>query len=128
MEILKYSEGVLEHFKSPRNSGVIKEADAIGYVGDPSWGIDMELYLKISRGRITDAKTRAFGCAATIAVTSAMTEMLIGKTLEEAELISANDIADLLGGLPASKLHCAKLGVEMIKSGMENYRAKNVQN
>ena len=121
-EILQYNERVLEHFKAPRNVGVIKEADGTGYAGDPSWGIDMELYLKIEDGVIVEAKTRTFGCAATIAVTSVITEILKGKALAEALLISEQDITGKLGGIPASKAHCAKLGVEMIKSAIEDFR------
>jgi nitrogen fixation NifU-like protein len=120
-ETLVYNQNVLEHFKAPRNVGIIKDADGRGHAGDPTWGIDMELYLKIENGVITAAKTRTFGCAATVAVTSVITEMLRGKAVEEALLITAQDITGKLGGIPSSKAHCAKLGVEMINSAVEDY-------
>jgi len=123
-EILQYNEKVLEHFKAPRNVGVMKEADGTGYAGDPSWGIDMELYLKIENDVIVEAKTRTFGCAATIAVTSVITEILKGKAVEEALSITVQDITGKLGGIPSSKAHCAKLGVEMINSAIENYNRR----
>jgi nitrogen fixation NifU-like protein len=123
-ETLLYSEKVLEHFRAPRNVGIIKEADGEGYAGDPTWGIDMELYLKIENGIITQARTRTFGCAATIAVTSVITEILKGKAVEEALSITEQDITGKLGGIPASKAHCAKLGVEMINSAIENYNRR----
>jgi nitrogen fixation protein NifU and related proteins len=120
-EILVYNENVLEHFRAPRNTGILKDADGQGHAGDPTWGIDMELYLKIENGIITQAKTRTFGCAATVAVTSVITEMLQGKTLEQALAITAPDITGKLGGIPSSKAHCARLGVEMINSAVEDY-------
>ena len=119
-----YSQKVIAYLKQPRNVGVIKDADGVGYVGDPGWGINIELYIKVVDGVIVDAKARTFGCSATIATTSAITEILKGKSIEEAMSISKDTIAEVLGGLPASKAHCAKLGEELIKNTLDDYRAK----
>ena len=115
------SDKVLKYFRDPRNAGVIKNADGIGYVGDPSWGIEMELYIKVENGIIVDAKFRTFGCGASIATCSMVTEMIKGKSIEGALNISSQAIAEILGGLPASKQHCATLGQELIKSAIEDY-------
>ncbi len=116
-----YNDQVIDHFKHPRNIGVIKNPDAVGYVGEPAWGIDAELYLKIENGVVTDAKSKAFGCGATIASGSVVTEMVKGKRLEEIAVITAEDINAALGGLPPSKSHCAKLGRELIQAALKNY-------
>jgi nitrogen fixation NifU-like protein len=116
-----YNEQVIDHFKHPRNVGVIKNPDAVGYVGEPAWGIDAELYLRIENGVVTDAKSKAFGCGATIASGSVVTEMVKGKRLEEIAKITTEDVDRALGGLPASKSHCAKLGRELIQAALQDY-------
>ena len=116
-----YNENVIDHFKHPRNVGVIKNPDAVGYVGEPAWGIDAELYLKIENGVVTDAKSKAFGCGATIASGSVVTEMVKGKKLEEIARITTEDVNNALGGLPESKSHCAKLGRELIQAALKDY-------
>ncbi len=122
-----YNEKVIDHFKNPRNVGVIKNPDAVGYVGEPAWGIDAELYLKIENGIVTEAKSKAFGCGATIAAGSVVTEMIKGKSLDEIAGITNEDVDRALGGLPASKSHCAKLGRELIQAAVKDYceRHKN---
>jgi nitrogen fixation NifU-like protein len=120
-----YSEKVMEHFRNPRNVGVIQNADGVGYVGDPSWGIDMELYIKVEDGIIVDAKFKTFGCGASIATASMVTEMVKGKSIEKALGISKQAIAEALGGLPPPKTYSAILGQELIKSAIDDYLAKN---
>jgi len=120
-----YSEKVIDHFKNPRNVGVIKNPDAVGYVGEPAWGIDAELYLRIENGVITEAKSKAFGCGATIAAGSVVTEMVKGKRLDEITGITSEDVDRALGGLPASKSHCARLGRELIQAALKDYRERH---
>lgn len=119
-----YNEKVIDHFKNPRNVGVIKNPDAVGYVGNPSWGIDAELYLKIENGVVTEAKSKSFGCGATIASGSVVTEMVTGKRLDEISGITAADVDKALGGLPSSKSHCSKLGADLIAAALADYREK----
>jgi len=120
-----YNEKVIDHFKNPRNVGVIKNPDAVGYVGEPAWGIDAELYLRIESGIIIDAKSKAFGCGATIAAGSVVTEMIKGKSLDEIAGITNEDVDRALGGLPASKSHCARLGRELIQAALKDYRERH---
>lgn len=120
-----YNEKVIDHFKNPRNVGVIKNPDAVGYVGEPAWGIDAELYLRIENGVITDAKSKAFGCGATIAAGSVVTEMVKGKRLEEIIGITNEDVDRALGGLPSSKAHCARLGRDLIQAAVKDYHERH---
>jgi len=120
-----YSEKVIKHFRDPRNVGVMKNPDGIGYVGDPSWGIEMELYISVEDGIIADAKFKTFGCGAAIAASSMVTEMLKGKTIQDALCIPSQAIAEALDGLPPPKMHCTVLGQELIKSAIEDYLAKS---
>lgn len=120
-----YSQKVIRHFGDPRNVGVIKKADGIGYVGDPSWGIDMELYIKVEDSIIVDARFKTFGCSASIATSSMVTEMLEGKSIEDALNISSQAIAGALDGLPQSKRHCTILGQELIRSAIKDYLTKS---
>jgi nitrogen fixation NifU-like protein len=118
---MEYSEKVMEHFMHPRNVGEIENADAIGEVGNPQCGDIMRLYLKIEDGKITDAKFKTFGCGAAIASSSMLTELIKGKTIEEALKVSNKLVEEALGGLPAIKRHCSLLAEESLLSALENY-------
>ncbi len=117
-----YNEKVLETFANPKNVGFIENADAVGKVGNASCGDIMEISLKIDNNIITDAKFRTFGCAAAIATSSVATEMVKGKTLEEAMQISNSQVVETLEGLPPQKIHCSVLAEEAIKEAITNYR------
>ncbi len=119
-----YSKKVIEYFKNPRNVGEIENPDGIGYVGDPSWGIEMELYIKVNDSIIVDAKFKTFGCGAAIAASSMVTEILKGKSIKDALNISNQAVAEALDGLPPPKMHCAVLGQELIKSAIDDYLSK----
>ena len=122
-----YSEKVMEHFKNPRNVGEIENPDGVGHVGNPVCGDIMELYIKVNDGTITDAKFKTFGCGAAIATSSMVTEMVKGKTVEQALEISNRAVAEALGGLPPIKMHCSVLAEEALKSAIEDYLAKSKQ-
>ncbi|MFC1956628.1 iron-sulfur cluster assembly scaffold protein [Chloroflexota bacterium] len=110
------SKKVMDRLSNQRNVGVIENPDGVGYIGDPSYDIDLELYIKVKDNTITDAKFKAFGCAATIATVSMVSEMLEGKSIEQALDISDKEIAEALDGLPPSRMHCTELGHELIRS------------
>ena len=110
----EYSDKVKEHFTNPKNVGSIENADAIGEAGALSCGDKLKLYLKIDGNIITDAKFQTFGCGSAVAASSVLTEMLIGKTLEEARKITNKQIADELDGLPPEKMHCSVMGREAL--------------
>jgi nitrogen fixation NifU-like protein len=110
---------------NPRNVGVIEDADAIGEVGNPRCGDIMRMYLKIKDNVIEDIKFQTFGCGAAVATSSMVTELVKGKTLEEALKVTKMDVADALGGLPPIKMHCSNLAEEAIKLAIEDYRKKN---
>ncbi|MFA5087302.1 MAG: iron-sulfur cluster assembly scaffold protein [Candidatus Paceibacterota bacterium] len=116
-----YSDKVLEHFKHPHNQGVISDANAIGEVGNPVCGDVMKIYLKVEDNIIKDIKFETLGCAAAIAVSSALTDMVKGKTIEEALKITKDKIVEDLGGLPVQKVHCSMLGVEALHEAIKNY-------
>lgn len=115
------SKKAMERLRNPRNVGVIENPDGFGHLGDPSYGINLELYIKVKDNTITDAKFKAFGCAATIATVSMVSEMLEGKSIEQALDISDKEIAEALDGLPPSRMHCAELGHELIKSAVDDF-------
>ncbi len=115
------SKKAMERLRNPRNVGVIENPDGVGYLGDPSYGFDLELYIKVKDNTITDARFKAFGCAATIATVSMVSEMLEGKSIEQALDISGNEIAEALDGLPPSRMHSAELGHELIKSAVDDF-------
>jgi nitrogen fixation NifU-like protein len=119
-----YSAKVMDHFNNPRNSGDMDNPDGIGHVGNPVCGDIMELYIKVKDNVITDARFKAFGCGAAIATSSMVTEMVKGKTLEEALKISNKAVAEALDGLPAIKMHCSVLAEEALKSAIDDYLAK----
>ncbi len=119
-----YSEKVLEHYQNPRNVGEIKDADGVGVVGNPVCGDMMKITIKIRDDRIEDVKFRTFGCGAAIATTSMVTELVKGKTLEEALQVTNQDVAEALDGLPPIKMHCSLLAEEAIKAAVEDYRDK----
>ena len=119
-----YSEIVMDHFANPRNMGDMENPSAVGNVGNPACGDMMRLYLKIENGVIVDARFKTFGCGAAIASSSMLTEMLKGKTLEEALKISNEEVVNALGGLPPAKIHCSVMAEEALKAAMNDYEAK----
>jgi nitrogen fixation protein NifU and related proteins len=119
-----YSSTVMDHFKNPRNVGEIENADGIGEVGNPLCGDMMTIYLKIEQEAIKDIKFKTFGCGAAIAVSSMLTEMAKGKTLEEAKKITNKSVAEALEGLPKNKLHCSNLGADALHLAIQNYEDK----
>jgi len=120
----QYSEKVMEHFKNPKNVGEIPNADGIGNVGNPICGDIMRLYIKVKDNVITDAKFKTFGCGAAIATSSMITELVKGKTIEEALKVSNSAVAEALGGLPKIKMHCSVLAEEALKSAIDDYLKK----
>jgi len=120
-----YSEKVMDHFMNPRNVGEIESADGVGEVGNPACGDMMRLYLKIEEGRVRDAKFRTFGCGAAIASSSMLTEMVKGKTMDEARAITNQHVADALDGLPAVKIHCSVMAEQAVKSALDDYVKKH---
>ena len=119
-----YSEKVMEHFQNPRNVGVLEDADGVGQVGNPVCGDMMSFYIKVKDNRIEDVKFQTFGCGAAIAVSSMVSEMAMGKTLEEALKITNKSVAEELGGLPKNKLHCSNLGADALHKAIDNYKEK----
>ena len=121
-----YSEKVLDHFQNPRNVGKIEDADGIGEVGNARCGDIMKIYLKVDENEIiTDVKFNTFGCGSAIASSSMATEMIKGKSIEDALALTNKEVVDALGGLPAHKLHCSVLAEEAVKSAVKDYYDKN---
>jgi len=121
----QYSEKVMEHFKDPHNVGEIPDADGIGDVGNAVCGDIMRLYIKVKDGLITDAKFKTFGCGAAIATSSMVTDIVKGKSVEDALKISNRAVAEALGGLPAIKMHCSVLAEQALKSAIDDYMKKH---
>lgn len=119
-----YSEKVMEHFRNPRNVGSIENADGIGEVGNPVCGDMMTFYIKVKDNKLEDVKFQTFGCGSAIAVSSMISEMAKGKSLDDAMRITNKDVADELGGLPKHKLHCSNLGADALHKAIEYYRSK----
>ena len=123
--MLNYSEKVMDHFKSPRNVGEIKDADGVGEVGNPQCGDIMKIYLKVDNNIITDVKFKTFGCAAAIASSSMATELIKGKNIDEAWELTNKAVAEALDGLPPIKMHCSVLAEEAIHKAINDYRVKH---
>jgi nitrogen fixation protein NifU and related proteins len=119
-----YSKTVMEHFMNPRNVGVIENPDGHGQVGNPVCGDLMEIFIKVKGDRIDDIKFRTFGCGSAIAVSSMVTEMAKGKTLDEAMKITRGDVATELEGLPPQKMHCSNLGADALHAAIKDYWMK----
>lgn len=118
---MDYSEKVMEHFRNPRNVGEIENPDGVGRVGNPTCGDIMELYIKVENGKIADAKFKTFGCGAAIATSSMVTELVKGKSLQDALSLSNRAVAEALGGLPPIKMHCSVLAEEALQSALADY-------
>ena len=119
-----YSKEVMDHFTAPRNVGEIKNADGMGEIGNPTCGDMMTFYIKVKDNVLEDIKFKTFGCGAAIAVSSMVSEMAKGKTLDEAMKITNKDVAKELGGLPKNKLHCSNLGADALHAAIEDYKKK----
>lgn len=122
MQHSDYSEKVMDHFNNPRNMGEIQNPDGAGQVGNPTCGDMMQIQIKVEDGIIREAKFKTFGCVAAIATSSISTEMIVGKTLEEAEKLTNDAVAQALDGLPPHKRHCSVLAAEAIQAAIQNYR------
>ena len=120
-----YTETVMDHFTHPRNVGEIADANGVGEVGNAKCGDIMKMYLKIKDDRIEDAKFETFGCGSAIASSSMATELIKGKTVDEALAVTNKQVVDALGGLPAYKLHCSVLAEESIKAAVKDYYDRN---
>ena len=120
-----YTETVMDHFMNPRNVGEIENPDGVGQVGNAKCGDIMKMYLKIKNNIIEDVKFETFGCGSAIASSSMATELIKGKTIEEALAVTNKQVVDALGGLPAYKLHCSVLAEESIKAAVKNYYDRN---
>lgn len=119
-----YSEKVMDHFKNPRNVGEMDNPDGVGEVGNPACGDIMKLFIKVEDDRIADVKFQTFGCGAAIASSSMATELVKGKTVEEAKNLTNKMVADELGGLPPIKMHCSNLAADALKRAIEDYETK----
>ena len=119
-----YSDKVMDHFMRPRNVGEIENADGVGEVGNPVCGDMMSFYIKVKENRLEDIKFKTFGCGAAIAVSSMVSEMAMGKTLDEALQITPDLVAEQLEGLPKQKMHCSNLGAQALHKAIEDYMGK----
>lgn len=120
-----YSEKVMDHFTNPRNVGKMDDADGIGEVGNAQCGDIMKMYIKVNDGIITDVKFNTFGCGSAIASSSITTEMIIGKSIEEALKLTNKEVVEALDGLPGNKIHCSVLAEEAVKAAISDYFKKN---
>ena len=122
-----YTENVIDRFTNPRNTGMIKNADGVGTVGNPTCGDIMKIYLKVENETIVDAKFKTFGCAAAISSSDVAMDLIKGKTIEEALKVTNKDVLNELGELPAVKIHCSILAQEGIQAAVEDYRKKQAK-
>lgn len=122
-----YTDKVMDHFQNPRNVGEIFEADGVGEVGNAVCGDIMKIYLKVNDGKIEDIKFKTFGCGAAIATSSMVTEIVKGKTIEEALQVTNQAVAEALDGLPPAKMHCSNLAADALHKAIEDYRNNSVQ-
>lgn len=120
-----YSDKVMDHFSNPRNIGEIENADGVGEVGNPVCGDMMSFYIRVEDNKIADIKFKTFGCVAAIAVSSMVTEMAKGKTLDEAKKITKQSVAESLDGLPKQKMHCSNLGADALAKAIEDFEQKH---
>ena len=120
-----YSEKVMDHFRNPRNVGIIEDADGVGEVGNAKCGDIMKMYIKVENGIIVDCKFNTFGCGSAIATSSMATEMIKGKPVEEALTLTNKAVVEALDGLPAHKIHCSVLAEEAVKLAVKDYYDKN---
>ena len=125
---MAYSAKVMEHFQNPRNVGEIENPDGVGEIGNPVCGDIMKLYIRVKDDRVVDAKFKTFGCGAAIATSSIITELVKNKTLEEAEKISRQSVAEALDGLPANKMHCSNLAADALHKAIEDYKNRRKKN
>ena len=119
-----YSKKVMDHFMNPRNVGILENPDGYGKVGNPVCGDLMEIYIKVENDIITDIKFKTFGCGSAIATSSMVTEIAIGKNVDEAMKITRNDVANELDGLPPQKMHCSNLAADALQSAIKDYKNK----
>jgi NifU-like protein involved in Fe-S cluster formation len=124
VETIEYSKSVLKHFKHPKNMGKMKLPDAVGQAGNTICGDTMEISIKVKDNKIKDIKFQTLGCAAAIAISSVLTELAKGKTLEQAEKINSEDIVKALGGLPQPKVHCSLLAKQALNDAIKKYKNK----
>jgi nitrogen fixation NifU-like protein len=122
-----YTDKVMDHFSNPRNVGDIPDADGEGTVGNPTCGDLMTIYIKVKDDVIEDIKFKTFGCGAAIATSSMVTELAMGKTVDEALKITRNDVADALEGLPPVKMHCSNLAADALQAAIEDYKKKQAE-
>lgn len=120
-----YSEKVMDHFSNPRNVGEIENPDGVGQVGNPVCGDVMKLMIKVDDGKISDVKFKTFGCGAAVATSSMVTELVMGKTVDEALAVSNKAVAEALDGLPPQKMHCSNLAADALHLAIDDYKAKN---
>ena len=123
-----YSEKVAAHFKEPKNAGVLENADGIGEIGDPTHGDFMRVFIRVEDNKITDVKYQAKGCPAWIAVASVMTELAIGKNLDDALMLTDDDVLEALDGLPDDKLHCSVLGLTGLRKAIQDHFMRHSSN
>lgn len=131
MNTSQYNQKIIDHFTHPRNVGEIKSADGVGEVGNPMCGDMMKLTIKVGKNKkgeevIEDIKFKTYGCAAAIATSSMITELALGKTIDEAYQITRQDVAESLGGLPEIKMHCSNLAADALRAAIDDYRKKQI--
>nr|WP_277995628.1 Fe-S cluster assembly scaffold protein NifU [Desulfitibacter alkalitolerans] len=125
---MMYTDKVMENFTNPKNVGEIEDADGIGQVGNPTCGDIMKMYIKVKDNVIEDIKFKTFGCGAAIATSSMATELAKGRTIEEAEKLTNKEVAEALGGLPGTKMHCSNLAADALRKAIEDYKSKQAKN